>query len=621
MRRRLTAAVISPLPPLNVSICSFPTCLFALGSSSTGFPVFADGQPRNASIARDFTPGKLQTIPPFLSGTLRAVALGDPSVPIALTVRDRGGCPLAGKSLDASVEWLLRDGSRVDPSAVLGTGPDAFKYILREFPFAGAGVSRLSLDNAVFGGGRGRSDGVLPLFRGPLRAYASGDDPSGPNIEAARELVGALSGDYGSYLRLLAAPPNSSIPAGARPLLALSVEGVSPPRRALTIVHHDADAAAADAGTFELDDPRPPRAGNSPSREISSADVCAALDVVETPTFFRHSLAGERDAVEFLRRTQADLSGSTPGGSNFSTPFTVAAFNSFGQRVNPTPAGNPPEWVAMHVADAVGPFAYIAPPTTDAPDTLLRTTKPIPSIETLDTPAAEALARAGGAGLLLLGVGEATQFVQGYTAPLPLAFARFNASSARASFPGFRLYLGAATLSRYAFTMANPGVTLSWLEQYEGDSVLPWRNLTAADRIGLRDATPRTLRELPMFFGATAGCASQLSRAVAHETPVHELAWTPATLTSAASASRPSLSIISNSSRLPLPYALHVTATGAGGAALSDAAFSTSIFPSLDNALATFPAAVGIVSSKVKSSMTSAPYFERADLQDRKSVV
>jgi hypothetical protein len=41
-------------------------------------------------------------------------------------------------------------------------------------------------------------------------------------------------------VRLLAAPPNSSIPVGARPLLALSVEGVSPPRRALAIVHHDA---------------------------------------------------------------------------------------------------------------------------------------------------------------------------------------------------------------------------------------------------------------------------------------------------------------------------------------------------------------------------------------------
>jgi hypothetical protein len=70
---------------------------------------------------------------------------------------------------------------------------------------------------------------------------------------------------------------------------------------------------------------------------------------------------------------------------------------------------------------------------------------------------------------------------------------------------------------------------------------------------------------------------------------------------------------VASANRSQLPFSVAVAATGAGGAALSNDAMSTSLFASIDSAFATFPAAVGLVASKLEGNVASAPYYRRAD--------
>ena len=200
-------------------------CNFTFGSAA-GFPIYADAF-ADDERANSFLPGTTQQVPPFPSGVLKGDGLGP-----VLHVKDRLGRPLAGKAATPQLSWLLADGAtEVSPSSRLSPGAGGF--IMQEFPHQGATVSTLSLPSQLLGSaGRGGTvEGLLPLYRSPLRSYPTMAQPT-VKRDKYRATHAAVTGSPGSFLRLLAAPPAALTPSNATVLLRFAVEGVlTPPKR------------------------------------------------------------------------------------------------------------------------------------------------------------------------------------------------------------------------------------------------------------------------------------------------------------------------------------------------------------------------------------------------------
>ena len=528
-----------------------------------GFPFYADAIVDDES-ARSFLPGTTQQLPPFPSGVLTGEGLGP-----VLHVKDRLGRPLAGKAATPQLSWLLADGTtEVSPSTRLSPGTGG--YIMQEFPHQGATVSTLSLPSQLLGSaGRGGTvEGLLPLYRNPLRAYSTVAQPK-VKRDKHRAMHAAVTGSPGSFLRLLAAPPAALIPSNTTVLLRFAVEGVLTPPKTLA-VENFMDPTGDGAPYVGLSD--------------SASSFCGALQVTATPTGFTQSSASEAAAF-------SNTASSFDGGG-----FEVRAFNSLGQPLPPaalTPFA--PEvttsddaWVALSVVEAAGPFFYSGSLSGGLKnDSLGR------NLSQFSGSFADFLRGQGGVVGSLLG----QQFLSALGLPqMPVLEHAALRADATANFPGIGLAVSLNTYARFAFSMSYPTLSSKML----ADSPPSDDDFSEEFQACKQEAT---LSARADYWGANAACTSQYSAPVSVRSPVRSLAWR----VNGSAALVPGKGVLvsadaTKAALTELPFSLSVVASDADDRSLPNSDFSTRLIVGVDPDLLFYPAHLGATANVTSPS-------------------
>jgi hypothetical protein len=567
-RRTQTAPqVAADTADLSATLCTFPVCNFQYGSPA-GFPVYDDI--RGVPHIGKFTPGKSQTLPPRPSGTFA----GDSSPAVVLHVTDALGRPLAGKRATPVLSLRLPNGREVSAAAAV----DALmgRFILREFPFAGAALSRLSLPaplitrpNTTEAKSGALIEGVLTFFRGPLRAYKKADK--------RRTLHAKYTGDAGAFLRFLATPPASAVPAGDL-LLRFDVEGVRSKGFKTVNTTNFNDVTSARGAPFAGLAGGAPTALNATN---ASLVLCAALEIEASPAAFTMSASSE--AAAWSRGEPSSFTGSA---------YRVVAYNALGLPLRDvaaiaaplnTPSGaqapGDDAWVAMHIVEAAGPVYFSGNASTSRP----LASAPINGL--LSGAHAAFLRSAGGASALLAGI----QFSASLKAAIvpPAAFSKLGDGGA--TFGGLSLRLVRNTFFRVGFTMAYPTAAAAAAQAFDPSSCYA-------------DETSAALAD---FYGSVASCASPYSAALPVVSPISSLSFT-----GVGDSKAPALradSDVRSPTVAELTSNLSVAAANFAQSPVDAAAFTARLFVGVDEQLSRFPAYAAASAAAYEATATAFP--------------